>query len=194
VDQKLRNRIEAKLAEPNEQGCREWRGALNSNGLGVISKDGKVQQARRVVYEEYVKPISGKLFVRPRCGNVLCCTPEHLYECIVANEGALNSGKFNEQQYQYKIGDSPSLTISTGETKTLHEWLADPRVTAKAAVIRSRLRDMAERDAHNERWKDHPDFEKGFSRRNIWGFKTQNWTIDTALFTPKRKKITQWEI
>ena len=60
-------------------GCREWIGALNQYGYGVIFANGKKQLAHRMVWELERGPIPSGLFVCHTCDNRRCCAIEHLF-------------------------------------------------------------------------------------------------------------------
>jgi hypothetical protein len=193
---KVLNRISAKLAPPTDQGCRLWRGAVNNSGQGIVSVDGKQQSVRRVVYSLAYKEVPKKMYVRVTCGNVLCCTPEHL-EIARTPHDKLFAAQPDPETGELFIGTpnpAPDLTVG-GVTKNLLEWMDDPRVTASMHVIRQRLRSKAKRDAHNVQWMTHPDMAAGWekSREHPCGYWNPVWTDETALFTPSRDWVSRDE-
>lgn len=59
--------------------CWEWVGGTHRFGYGASLWQGKSVNIHRLVYEHYVGPIPGKMFVCHRCDNPRCCNPAHLF-------------------------------------------------------------------------------------------------------------------
>lgn len=74
----LRERLEAKLAPPDENGCRIFTGALQSEGYGnIVDENGRNLLAHRVSLALTGVVVEGKI-VRHSCDNPPCCEPSHL--------------------------------------------------------------------------------------------------------------------
>ena len=58
--------------------CWLWMGAKFTQGYGMVSLDGEVRYAHRVVYEIEVGPIPVGLVVMHSCDHKLCVRPSHL--------------------------------------------------------------------------------------------------------------------
>lgn len=63
----------------NKPGCWFWTGALNGDGYGIVSIDGRLLLTHRVAYELFVGPIPDGHEVCHRCDNPQCCKPAHLF-------------------------------------------------------------------------------------------------------------------
>jgi hypothetical protein len=182
--QSLEERIEAKLAKPNENGCRLWTGTVGAGGHGVIRKEGKLVPVKRAMWELHRGPIPFKVYVLPSCGNNLCAEPSHLYLSEMTNTSKLNLARGADRPPP--LSDEV-ITTESGESKPLHEWLSDPRVKARRATIKTRLWMQKLAIEHNKRNADDPDFAAPFSRCNLHGHMPV-WTTEEILFRPTRTK------
>mgnify|MGYP001791815598 CR=1 FL=1 len=111
--QTVLERLAAKTAAPDENGCRLWLGAKSPNGNGVIRVDGKIKQTRRVAYKELVKPYNEDQFVRVTCNNPMCSAPEHMYLSFAHNDNAGNA----PQAFRGPAPEDPWTTTRIGESK-----------------------------------------------------------------------------
>lgn len=70
----------SKLTPPNANGCREWTGARNDSGYGMVALPGKrIDRAHRVAWELTYGAIPDGLVVRHYvCDNPPCAEPTHL--------------------------------------------------------------------------------------------------------------------
>ena len=71
----LRKEIEIDITE---SGCWNCVSHKSKNGYPYIKRQGREQAIHRYVYERFVEPISGGLFVRHTCDNTTCINPDHL--------------------------------------------------------------------------------------------------------------------
>jgi hypothetical protein len=82
----------ARVTKAGPDECWEWTGSKNSGGYGVVRYDGVCAQAHRVSYfltHDGIGLLTGfriegratrfKNFVLHKCGNRLCCNPNHLF-------------------------------------------------------------------------------------------------------------------
>ncbi|OZC02402.1 hypothetical protein [Rubricoccus marinus] len=76
--EKDRARFWAKVAEPDENGCRVWNGALSKAGRGRLSIDGVTRYAYVYALELADRPVAKGEPVRHLCGNPSCCEETHL--------------------------------------------------------------------------------------------------------------------
>lgn len=79
----LNERFWAKVALPNERGCREWLGGRNDNGYGWFYgrfRDGRPKiYAHRFAYiQAYGEPPLETPFILHSCDNPPCCELTHL--------------------------------------------------------------------------------------------------------------------
>ena len=64
--------------EPNENGCKVWKGYIQPNGYGQFTLSGKQAYAHRFAYEQYVAPLEPGLVIDHLCRNRACVEPSHL--------------------------------------------------------------------------------------------------------------------
>lgn len=69
-----RDRFYAKVAPPNDHGCRLWTGAVNGDGYGYFKVAGKAVPAHRFAYEDQVAPIPPGHTIDHRVGPSEPCT------------------------------------------------------------------------------------------------------------------------
>lgn len=62
----------------SEAGCWDFRGRLDPDGYGVITKERAPYRAHRAAYESWVGPIPSGHLIRHTCDNRRCINPEHL--------------------------------------------------------------------------------------------------------------------
>lgn len=73
----VRERINAGH-EKNEDGCWIWVRAVSSSGYGSISVDGRIRNAHKVAYEEFVGSVPDGKVLDHLCRVTRCINPEHL--------------------------------------------------------------------------------------------------------------------
>ncbi len=62
-------------------GCWRWKGATSkkeAGRYGYMRRDGRVEPAHRVMYEDVVGPIPSGHHIHHVCGNTRCVNPAHL--------------------------------------------------------------------------------------------------------------------
>lgn len=74
----LSDRFMKFVGEPDENGCRNWTGCLNSYGYGSFRDGTKRVGAHRFAYKLKHGPIPQGLCVRHRCDNRRCVEDSHL--------------------------------------------------------------------------------------------------------------------
>ena len=75
----LNERFWAKVALPNERGCREWLGGRMATGYGRLRVGSQTVYAHRFAYiQVYGEPPADKPYVLHSCDNPPCCEPTHL--------------------------------------------------------------------------------------------------------------------
>lgn len=75
----LEQRVASKISAPNKKGCRDWKGAKNEDGYGILGVDGSMVLAHRVVYEIQYNIEPGPMHVLHSCDNPACCEYTHLF-------------------------------------------------------------------------------------------------------------------
>jgi len=75
----LGDRIDAKIAPPDENGCMLWTGHVGSTGTACFV-DGKRANVvvRRFVYQRVHGPLPRTRLVKVTCGNRRCCNVDHM--------------------------------------------------------------------------------------------------------------------
>jgi hypothetical protein len=66
------------FTEDSATGCWEWQGSRSRSGYGRWRVGDKLQQAHRVLYEEFVGPIPDGLDLDHLCRNRACVNPGHM--------------------------------------------------------------------------------------------------------------------
>lgn len=74
----MADRLIARLAPPNERGCRLWTGSGGRYG-SIKDEDGRTQQTHRVAWELANGAIPEGMDVLHRCDQPRCCEPAHLF-------------------------------------------------------------------------------------------------------------------
>lgn len=101
---RLDDRFWAKVAQPNENGCREWRASRNKLGYGIFGVGRSSRLAHRIAYELTYGEITGGRLLRHTCDNPACCEPSHLVpgsdldnmaDCIERGRRASQAGEAN---------------------------------------------------------------------------------------------------
>lgn len=96
-----------------ENGCWVWNGAKSPLGYGRVSRDGRWQEAHRVVYEDLRGPIPKGLSLDHLCRNPSCVNPDHL-EPVTHREN-LRRGK----QAKLSRGTAREVAAAYGVSETL---------------------------------------------------------------------------
>lgn len=71
------SKIESRVKK-NTKKCWLWQGAVSSSGYGQLEEDGKTWTAHAYSYTCHNGKIPDDKQVRHKCGNKLCCNPNHL--------------------------------------------------------------------------------------------------------------------
>ena len=80
VNDSTKERFWTKVAQPNENGCMDWKGATYRDGYGSFSvKRSTNLAAHRVSYVLNVDPIPDGLYVCHKCDRKICVAPAHLF-------------------------------------------------------------------------------------------------------------------
>lgn len=74
----LQNRIFANSIPVTETGCWLWLLAVDKDGYGLITIDGKSKRVHRLSYEIFKGDIPEKMLVLHSCDMPSCVNPEHL--------------------------------------------------------------------------------------------------------------------
>lgn len=157
-----------------DNGCWHWGGAKAKKGQPVISYNGETKQVRRLAYELAHGPLpSPRLFVLPKCQDVGCINPEHLFLAsrahAVNNLAAVDSEEERKALPPMPVEYQPKLLTIRGQTKTLEQWLDDPICNVNRNTFLMRLRDIE--------YYSHPDRERD-----------SYWTLEKALTTPPLRR------
>lgn len=103
-----RNTVEdvwRRIDQRDADECWPFIGAVNTNGYGQISLNGKQRLVHRAVFEESTGMDPGDLLVCHACDNPRCCNPAHLFLGTSADNMSDASAKG-------RLPGSPKLTSS----------------------------------------------------------------------------------
>lgn len=93
-----KNLFYSQVSLPNDNGCMEWLGVLNSGGYGQINRYRQSPtSSHRFSYALFVSPITDGLHVLHRCDNLKCVAPDHLFLGTNADNicDCVAKGRFN---------------------------------------------------------------------------------------------------
>lgn len=65
----------ARVRKRSDDGCWDWKGALNGFGYGTVTRNGKSQRAHRVAYELLIGKIPEGVMLTHKCNNPGCVNP-----------------------------------------------------------------------------------------------------------------------
>lgn len=100
--------------------CWFWTGAVQTNGYGCWSRDGKRVLTHRVAYVELVGPIPEGLQIDHLCRKRLCCNPAHL-EPVTAGENIRRGEPATRTRCIHGHDYTPENTIRTGSKRACRE-------------------------------------------------------------------------
>lgn len=87
-------RFWAKVAPPNDLGCREFSGAKNEKGYGIVGLyPNTTIHAHRLSYFLSYGTLPESAVICHRCDNPACCEPTHLFSGTKADNNADMRGK-----------------------------------------------------------------------------------------------------
>lgn len=124
------------LPEPNS-GCWLWLGAMNSDGYGTVSVNGRSSAAHRAVYEKYAGKIPAGLILDHLCRNPSCVNPGHLEPVT----------------YKENYARAPSV-IAKRESQSCrrgHPWLPETTRVVPRGVRHARLCILCSRELAKDR-------------------------------------------
>jgi hypothetical protein len=113
-------RIERRTARGAPDECWRWKGALNSQGYGVIrDADGILRLVHRVVAEAGAGPLSREAHVMHKCDNPACCNPTHLVvgDCVanMADMVAKQRSAIGTRNAFAKLDDAAVVSIRSSK-------------------------------------------------------------------------------
>ena len=77
------------------EGCWVWHGWRNTNGYGMVTKDGRTQLVHRLIYELLVGLIPTRMLLCHHCDNPPCVNPAHMFVGTVSDNArdAMQKGR-----------------------------------------------------------------------------------------------------
>lgn len=121
-----------------EEGeCWIWQQATSTTGAPVINRGGSVKTVRRQMAEEMGMPLTRSSVVSTKCGDPLCCHPDHLK--IISRSEQM---KQVAQRTQYGANPARNRRISEVARKRPTTRLT-PEIVRELRETRPKVRDAA---------------------------------------------------
>lgn len=102
----------------DENGCWIWQLGRINNGYGAC----KGSSAHKRSYEEHIGPVPKGKVVRHKCGNKLCCNPDHL-TLGSQSDNYFDMSEEKRAELHRKAGETYSLKVDAGIIKLDREKL-----------------------------------------------------------------------
>jgi hypothetical protein len=132
------SRFNAKISDPNEQGCRLWTGSISTNGFPLFHRrrpaSPRTVQARRFLLQDEISQTINHVLIKSKCESSLCMTRSHL---IVTETRDGQRHKITQVDEINKRGKCSSCGISTvykRDTGTWQGWACENARKYRARV------------------------------------------------------------
>lgn len=132
-------------------GCWPWRAALNNDGYGKLTIDGKWCLAHRRAWIETHGPIPSGMLICHTCDNPPCCNDAHLF---LGTDADNNADKIEKGRWGGALGERSPFAKLTDETVREARSLHADGTSLKALAKRYQVSDVAVANAvHRRTWR-----------------------------------------
>lgn len=104
-----------RISIDSETHCWNWKGAINSNGYGVVKLPNGNKSAHRYSWMIHKGEILNGMFILHKCDNTLCVNPEHLFlgtqKDNLGDMASKGRSAHGERHGQHKLKDETVLEM-----------------------------------------------------------------------------------
>lgn len=126
------------VGSEDQGGCRVWTRAIQRNGYGCMSLDGKRYLAHRVSYETFIGPIPDGAVIDHLCRNRACILPAHLEPVTHAENTRRGAQRPGSGAIPRAIVDEPVNCPKVDRTPAEMERIGKARALLDSRLVRRR--------------------------------------------------------